>query len=49
MLDKRVLPNMFPLRENYRLTLYQDADTPKLPQVNFYFYLRTLKIWETDG
>ena len=24
----------FPMRENNRLTLYQDADTPQLPQVN---------------
>ena len=27
----------FPLRENNRLTLYQDADTPQLPQVNIKF------------
>ena len=25
----------FPLRENNRLTLYQDADTPQLPHVSF--------------
>ena len=24
----------FPMRENNRLTLYQDADTPQLPQVS---------------
>ncbi len=26
----------FPMRENNRLTLYQDADTPQLPQVCFF-------------
>ena len=32
-LTKEVPDAYFPMRENNRLTLYQDADTPKLPQV----------------
>ena len=32
-LSKEVPDAYFPMRENNRLTLYQDADTPKLPQV----------------
>ena len=32
-LSKNVIDAYFPMRENNRLTLYQDADTPQLPQV----------------
>ena len=31
--DREVRDAYFPLRENSRFTLYQDAETPQLPQV----------------
>ena len=31
--DREVKDAYFPLRENSRFTLYQDAETPQLPQV----------------
>ena len=36
-LGKDVPDAYFPVRQNNRLTLYQDADTPQLPQVNPFY------------
>ena len=33
--DKALANSYFPMRENGRFILYQDADTPQLPQVSF--------------
>ena len=39
--DREVKDAYFPLRENSRFTLYQDAETPQLPQVKTPFtYIR---------
>ena len=35
-LTKDVPDAYFPVRQNNRLTLYQDADTPQVPQVNIF-------------
>ena len=35
--DREVKDAYFPLRENNRFTLYQDAETPQLPQVYFLY------------
>ena len=37
--DREVKDAYFPLRANSRFVLYQDAETPQMPQVKHYIFL----------